>query len=49
MAWLATSTAATLVANELARAMGAGDPYPFALSAAVQRKVGYCWGLVQPR
>ncbi len=49
MAWLATSTAATLAANELAHAMGAGDPYPFALAATVQRKVGYCWRLVHSR
>ncbi len=45
-AWLAASIQATLAANELARAMGMRDLYPFALSAGVLAKVAFCWRLV---
>ncbi len=45
-AWLAASIEAGLAANELARAMGMRDLYPFALSRGVLAKVEYCWSLV---
>jgi len=45
-AWLAASIEATLAANELARAMGMRDLYPFALSPGVLAKVAFCWRLV---
>ena len=46
-AWLATSITASLAANELARAMGMRDLYPFALSPGVRAKVEFCWRLVR--
>jgi hypothetical protein len=45
-AWLAASITASLAANELARAMGMRDLYPFALTAGVRAKVEFCWQLV---
>jgi len=45
-AWLADSILASVAANELARAMGMRDLYPFALSAGVRTKVEFCWRLV---
>jgi hypothetical protein len=45
-AWLATSVSASVAANELARAMGMRDLYPFALSAGARRKVEFCWALI---
>jgi len=45
-AWLATSITASVAANELARAMGMRDLYPFALTAGVRAKVEFCWGLL---
>ena len=47
-AWLATSISASVAANELARAMGMRDLYPFALTAGARAKVAFCWGLVDP-
>ena len=44
--WLATSVTASVAANELARAMGMRDLYPFALTAGVRAKVEFCWGLL---
>lgn len=46
--WLTTSITASIAANELARAMGMRDLYPFALSPGVRRKVEFCWTLVSP-
>ncbi|MGI9030518.1 MAG: putative zinc-binding metallopeptidase [Ilumatobacteraceae bacterium] len=45
-AWLTASIEAGLAANELARAMGMRDLYPFALSSSVLSKVEFCWALV---
>ena len=45
-AWLATSITASVAANELARAMGMRDLYPFALTAGVRAKVEFCWRLL---
>jgi hypothetical protein len=45
-AWLATSVSASVAANELARAMGMRDLYPFALTEGARAKVGFCWGLL---
>jgi hypothetical protein len=45
-AWLATSISASVAANELARAMGMRDLYPFALTAGVRAKVEFCWRLL---
>ena len=45
-AWLATSITASVAANELARAMGMRDLYPFALSSGVRAKVEFCWRLL---
>lgn len=47
-AWLTTSITASIAANELARAMGMRDLYPFALSPGVREKVEFCWTLVHP-
>jgi hypothetical protein len=47
-AWLATSVAASVAANELARAMGMPDPYPFALAPGALAKVAFCWRLLPP-
>ena len=48
-AWLATSITASVAANELARAMGMRDLYPFTLTAGVRTKVEFCWGLLPVR
>jgi hypothetical protein len=48
-AWVAASIEAGLAANELARAMGARDLYPFALTPSVLAKVEYCWSLLGGR
>ena len=45
-AWLATSITASVAANELARAMGMRDLYPFALTSGVRAKVEFCWRLL---
>ena len=45
-AWLTTSITASVAANELARAMGMRDLYPFALTAGVRAKVEFCWRLL---
>jgi hypothetical protein len=45
-AWLATSITASVAANELARAMGMRDLYPFALTVGVRAKVEFCWRLL---
>lgn len=47
-AWLSTSSATGLAANELARAMGMRDLYPFALSSGARAKVAFCWNLLPP-
>jgi hypothetical protein len=47
-AWLATSSRTGVAANELARAMGMRDLYPFALSAGARAKVAFCWNLIEP-
>ncbi len=46
-AWLATSVSASVAANELARAMGMRDLYPFALTEGARAKVEFCWRLVE--
>ncbi len=48
-AWLATSITASVAANELARAMGMRDLYPFALTSGVRAKVEFCWRLLPVR
>jgi hypothetical protein len=45
-AWLTTSITASVAANELARAMGMRDLYPFALTPGVRAKVEFCWRLL---
>ena len=44
--WLATSVTASVAANELARAMGMRDLYPFALTSGARAKVEFCWRLL---
>lgn len=46
--WMSTAVTATLAANELARAMGVRDLYPFALSPGARRKIEAAWDLVRP-
>jgi hypothetical protein len=41
--WMSTAVQATLAANELARAMGMRDLYPFALSPGARRKIETAW------
>ena len=48
-AWLTTSITAGVAANELARAMGMRDPYPFALAPGARAKVEFCWRLLPAR
>jgi hypothetical protein len=48
-AWLTTSITASVAANELARAMGMRDLYPFALTPGVRAKVEFCWRLLPVR
>ena len=45
--WLATSVTASVAANELARAMGMRDLYPFALTTGARAKVEFCWRLLR--
>ena len=45
--WMSTAVLATLAANELARAMGMHDLYPFALSPGARRKVEVAWRLTR--
>jgi hypothetical protein len=47
-AWMSTAVLATLAANELARAMGMRDLYPFALSPGARRKIEAAWRLTRP-
>jgi hypothetical protein len=44
--WMSTAVLASLAANELARAMGMRDLYPFALSPGARRKIEAAWQLV---
>jgi hypothetical protein len=44
--WISTAVLASLAANELARAMGMRDLYPFALSPGARRKIEAAWRLV---
>lgn len=46
--WMSAAVMASLAANELARAMGARDLYPFALSPGARRKIEAAWRLVHP-
>jgi hypothetical protein len=48
-AWLDTSVTASVAANELARAMGVRDLYPFALSPQAKAKIEFCWSLIDRR
>jgi hypothetical protein len=45
--WMSAAVAATIAANELARAMGTRDLYPFTLSPRVRAKVSFCWRLIR--
>jgi hypothetical protein len=45
--WMSTAVLATLAANEMARAMGAHDVYPFALSPGARRKIELAWRLTR--
>ena len=44
--WVGVAITASLAANELARAMGMRDLYPFALSSGARRKIEACWQVV---
>ena len=46
--WMSTAVVATLAANELARAMGMRDLYPFQLSPGARRKIEAAWRLSRP-
>jgi hypothetical protein len=46
-AWTSTAVLVTLAANELARAMGMRDMYPFALSPGARRKIEAAWRLTR--
>ena len=46
--WVSAAVTASLAANELARAMGMRDLYPFALSSGARRRIERCWELVHP-
>lgn len=46
--WLSAAVLASLAANELARAMGMRDLYPFALSTGARRRIEAAWDLVHP-
>ena len=46
---MSTAVLASLAANELARAMGMRDLYPFALSPGARRKIEAAWRLTRPR
>jgi hypothetical protein len=45
--WMSTAVLASLAANELARAMGMRDLYPFALSPGARRKIEAAWRLTR--
>ncbi len=45
--WVSTAVLATLAANELARALGMRDLYPFALSPGARRKIEVAWRLTR--
>jgi hypothetical protein len=45
--WMPTAVLATLAANELARALGMRDLYPFALSPGARRKIEVAWRLTR--
>ena len=45
--WVSTAVVATLAANELARALGMRDLYPFALSPGARRKIEVAWRLTR--
>jgi hypothetical protein len=45
--WMSTAVLASLAANELARAMGMRDLYPFALSPGARRKIETAWRLTR--
>lgn len=44
--WIGASIEASVAANELARAMGMDDLYPFVLSKTAWAKVTWCWDLL---
>lgn len=44
--WIPAAITASLAANELARAMGMRDLYPFALRAGARNRIATCWQLV---
>jgi hypothetical protein len=46
--WMSTAVLASLAANELARALGTRDLYPFALSPGARRKIEAAWRLARP-
>jgi hypothetical protein len=46
--WMSAAVLASLAANELARAMGVRDLYPFALSPGARRKIEAAWRLARP-
>lgn len=46
--WMSAAVMASLAANELARAMGMRDLYPFALSSGARARIESCWHLVHP-
>ena len=45
--WMSTAVKASLAANELARALGMRDLYPFALSPGARRKIEAAWRLAR--
>jgi hypothetical protein len=45
--WMTTAVLASLAANELARAMGVRDLYPFALSPGARHKIEVAWRLTR--
>jgi hypothetical protein len=47
-AWVSAAVTTSLAANELARAMGMRDLYPFALTSGARRKIEASWQLVHP-
>lgn len=46
--WVSSAVMASLAANELARAMGMRDLYPFALTTGARRRIETAWHLVHP-
>ena len=45
--WISSAVLASLAANELARAMGVRDLYPFALSPGSRHKIEVAWRLTR--